>query len=138
MFTSLLISKLCTKLLKKGKKTKAEKLVKNILYIISLNTHFKPVPFFFIALLNLRPLLEFRQVKRGRNLLKIPFPLKKKRRLSLAFRFLLEKTIKRNKAFTLANKIIDIKNGTAPEVLYISDFHNEIRQGRPFSHFRWV
>ena len=78
--------KFCSRFLLKGKKTKAEKILKRLLNSLS-SKRYHPHKTLYLALLNLRPLIELRQIKKRRKKFLVPFPLKKNRRLFLALNF---------------------------------------------------
>jgi ribosomal protein S7 len=144
MFASIILSKFCTKFLKSGKKSKAEKIVYKIFYeIIRSNLGKlkvkKPFYLLFLALINLRPLVELREVRRGRKRkVLVPFPVRKKRRIMLALRFLLRDVDKRFLAKSVAEKIIIAAQGRGEAVQRLAESQKAVESGRPFLHYRWI
>ena len=71
--------------MKNGEKVKAEKLFEKLLLEIA-SRGFSPLPTIILAINNVKPLVEIRNVKIRGNLYSIPFPLTLKRQLTFSIR----------------------------------------------------
>jgi len=131
--------KFCSRFLLKGKKTKAEKILKRLLNSLS-SKRYHPHKTLYLALLNLRPLIELRQIKKRRKKFLVPFPLKKNRRLFLALNFFFNFSLsdKRSRTEEIVKKIIIISEGSGNSMINIKEMHKEARKSRIHLHFRWL
>jgi ribosomal protein S7 len=121
--------------MKNGKKIKAEKLFEGLLFEIS-SQGFSPLPTIVLALNNVKPLVEIRNVKIRGNMYSIPFPLTLKRQLTFAIRNLV-KSSKTNIVKDVSKEIIKASQGTGEIVKKTSSLHKLARQNRLFTHYRW-
>ena len=103
IFFSLIFKKFISLLMKDGKKVKAEKIFKNILIKISLKGY-SPTRTLILALNNVKPFVEVRNVKIKGKSFTVPFPLKTSRQINASFKFFLE-TVKGKKK--IENLLVD-------------------------------
>ena len=86
---TLIYKKFILQLMKNGKRSKAEKIFAGLLLELSLRGY-SPLPTIILAINNIKPLVEIRNVKIRGNLYAIPFPLSLKRQLTFAIRSLVK------------------------------------------------
>jgi small subunit ribosomal protein S7 len=137
MLNSLLINKFISIFMKKGKKAKIEKHFLKIQLKIS-NKNISPLQVITLAILNLKPLLELRKVKKKRKNFTVPFPVNIHRQISLAIK-LIKNNVK-NKFFfedTLAEELIDCFNNKGFCLKNIRQSHKLILRNRIYKHYRW-
>ena len=84
------LSKFLVRFMRDGKRTKAEQIFQKI-FISILCKKYDPISVIFLTLLNLRPLVETRNVRKRRRKFQVPFLVKKHRRIYLALNILFEK-----------------------------------------------
>ena len=84
------LSKFLVRFMRDGKRTKAEQIFQKI-FISILCKKYDPISVIFLTLLNLRPLVETRNVRKRRRKFQVPFLVKKHRRIYLALNILLKK-----------------------------------------------
>jgi ribosomal protein S7 len=134
---SLILNKFTSLLMKKGKKSKAEKILK-IVFIKIFLKGYSPKDTLFLAVLNVRPLLEVRNVHLRGKSFKVPFPLKTSRQLSIALKTILQSSnIKQKNEDSLVDEIISSALGQSQSVKLILTNHKIATQNRVFSHYRW-
>ena len=89
IFFSLILKKFILQLMKDGKKFKAEKILKNVLVKISLKGY-SPVKVLTLAVNNVKPLVEVRNVRLKGKSFQVPFPIQLSRQISASFKILLK------------------------------------------------
>ncbi len=137
LLNSLLINKFISIFTKKGKKAKIEKHFLKIQLKIS-NKNISSLQILTLAILNLKPLLELRKVKKKRKNFTVPFPINTFRQISFAIK-LIKKSIKNKRFFqdTLANELIDCCNNKGFCLKNMKKFHELILRNRIYKHYRW-
>ena len=86
---SFIIRKFINQLMKDGKKVASEKIIKNILIKISLKGY-SPVNVITLAINNVKPLIEVKNIRLKGNSFQVPFPIKVSRQISLAIKTLIK------------------------------------------------
>ena len=71
--------------MKHGKKTKAEKILDRVFNKISLKGH-NPTTTLFLAVLNVKPLVEVRNIRLKGKSFQVPFPLQYSRQINLSLK----------------------------------------------------
>lgn len=104
-----LIQKSIKFLIVSGKKEKAEKIFLKSLHIIKILEKKEGIFFLLKALKNLKPTLELRSVRRGGATYQVPIPLRERRSISLALKWLIDSARKKksNLSLNLAQVIIE-------------------------------
>lgn len=123
--------------MKKGKKAKIEKHFLKIQLKIS-NKSISSLQVITLAILNLKPLLELRKVKKKRKIFTVPFPVNISRQISLAIK-LIKNNVKNKNFFedTLVAELIDCFNNKGFCLKSIRQSHNLILRNRIYKHYRW-
>ena len=133
----LLKKKIFNLLIKKGKKSRIEKILKKIFVQFSLKTlHSGKVLAF--AFLNTKPILEVRKVRKKRKVFQSPFPVKSSRQIGLAFRVILQSlrslgTFKKSFLPELFSSAL----GKSQSVKTAINLHKLVLEHRMSTRYRW-
>jgi ribosomal protein S7 len=134
---TLIYKKFILQLMKNGKRSKAEKIFASLLLELSLRGY-SPLPTIVLAINNIKPLVEIRNVKIRGNLYAIPFPLSLSRQLTFSIRSLVKSTgSKKSFIKSLADELIKSSEGTSESVKKTNNLHKLARQNKLFTHYRW-
>ncbi len=140
VFNSWLVSKFINRIMKDGKKTKAQKIFYSALNIIEKKTGQNPLDIFQKAIRNTMPLLETRPRRVGGATYQVPLEVRPSRRVSLAIRWLVLYARERegkSMQEKLADELIDAANGTGGAVKKKEEVHRIAEANRAFAHYRW-
>ncbi len=140
VFRSVLVTQFVNKVLSRGKRTLAERIVYEALETVHDKTNADPVSILKKAVENTRPELEVRSRRVGGATYQVPVEVRPRRATTLAIRWLVgfarsrrEKTM----AERLANEILDAANSTGAAVKRREDLHKMAESNRAFAHYRW-
>lgn len=128
------------RLMKKGKKSTATRIMYDSFDMIEQRTNRPPVDVFEQALQNVTPRIEVKPRRVGGATYQVPIPVEPHRRISLAMRWLLgaaRSRSGRSMAEKLANEIMDAANNQGAAVKRRDDTHRMAEANRAFSHFRF-
>ncbi len=142
-YGSVLIARIINRSMRDGKKSVAQKQVYKALEIIKQKTNKDPVEIVTEAIEKIKPQMEVRSRRVGGASYQVPMPVKPRRALSLAIRWLVVESNKRpNKVYhtyaeKLAAEVLDALDdkGGAMEKKFTS--HRMAEANKAFSHFRW-
>jgi len=137
-FNNTQIAKFINYLMRRGKKSTAQKIVYDAFEDISNKTKQDALEVFDKALKNVGPSLEVRGRRIGGANYQIPFPVRTERRFALACRWLIiasQKRKGRSMAEKLAMEIIDAANETGEAFKKKQDVHKMAEANRAFAHF---
>lgn len=140
IYNDVLVTRLINRVMKDGKKSKAEKIVYKALEMLSEKTKQPPMEAFKKAISNVKPLLEVRPRRVGGATYQIPFEVPEDRALSLALRWIVAAARAKSGRPTserLALELIDAYNGTGVAVKKREDVHRMAEAGKAYAHFRW-
>ena len=140
-YNSLLVTKFINKLMLDGKKEK----VRNIFYkaldkIAQVKQGEDPFKVFNEAVKNATPLMEVKSRRVGGATYQVPMEVRKKRAISLAFRWLVKYSNERSgKSMVdkLAREFMDAADGTGSSVKKKDDVHRMAEANKAFAHFRY-
>ena len=140
VFRSVLVTQFVNKVLSRGKRTLAERLVYDALDTVKEKTGGDPVTILKKAVENTRPELEVKSRRVGGATYQVPVDVKPRRAATLSVRWLVgyskqrrEKTMSER----LANELIDASNGVGAAVKRREDMHKMADSNRAFAHYRW-
>lgn len=134
---SLILKRVTTLLMKAGKKTQAEKILKNILLKISLKGH-SPQNIFVLAINNVKPLIEVRNIRVKGKSFQVPVPVSKSRQLNLAIKTILKSSSgKKDIENTLVEELINSSLNKSLSVKTTVSLYKLASRNRLFSHYRW-
>ncbi len=139
-YNSELLAALINKVMKRGKKSLARKLVYDAMDIIAERTGKDTLDTFEQAVRNASPMLEVKPRRVGGSTYQIPIEVAPHRRISLAMRWLLASARKRpGKTFSqnLADELMDAARNAGPAIKRREDVHRMAEANKAFAHFRW-
>jgi small subunit ribosomal protein S7 len=139
-YGSELVSRFINKVMTRGKKGLAERIVYDALEIIGTRTGRDPVEVFQQAIHNATPIVEVKPRRVGGATYQVPVQIEPHRRLSLAIRWLLGSSRSRSgrtMAEKLAAELLDAANNTGATIKRREDTHRMAEANRAFSHYKW-
>ena len=138
VYESIMVSKFINQVMKKGKKTIAQKVVYKALEIVKKETKEKPLEVFEKALENAAPLVEVKSRRIGGATYQVPKEVKGKRRLSLAMRWIIDAAkAKKGKPMEekLAREIVQAFKDEGEAIRKKVNLHKMAEANRAFAHF---
>ena len=139
-FNNALLSVLINKIMERGKKSTAERIVYQALDIVASKSKRDPVEVFEQAIRNTSPVLEVRPRRVGGATYQVPMEVPQGRRISLAMRWILGAARSRTGrpiAERLAAELLDAANNTGVAVKRREDTHRMAEANKAFAHYRW-
>ena len=139
-FGDLVLSKFMSCLMIDGKKYSAEKIVYGALDRIKEKSGNEPLSIFKDALDKVKPQVEVRSRRVGGATFQIPMQIRPDRKISLAMKWLINVSRKRNDksmALKLANEILAAFKEEGAAVKKRVDTHKMAEANKAFSHFRF-
>lgn len=140
VYNSVDISKFINRIMRRGKKSLAERIFYSTMTRIEEKTQEKPMDLFQKALTNATPLLEVKARRIGGSTYQVPIEVKPDRGFALASSALIEAAKKRSgKSFIdkLANELIDASNGQGAACKKREDTHKMAEANKAFAHYRY-
>jgi small subunit ribosomal protein S7 len=140
IYKSVLVTQVTNKILERGKRTIAERIVYTALEVVEQKTSGDPVATLKRALENIRPELEVKSRRVGGTTYQVPVEVRPRRSTTLAIRWLTDFAKKRREktmADRLANEIIDASNGVGAAVKRREDMAKMAESNKAFAHYRW-
>lgn len=142
IYNSCLVTRLINRVMKKGKKNVAQKLVYKALERIKEKGR-EPIEVLREAIKNTGPLMEVRPRRVGGASYQVPMPVRGERRISLAIRWLILEARKRPSRDyhtfdqKLADELLDASEGKGGAVRKKELTHKMAEANKAFAHFRW-
>ena len=140
VYNSPLVTQLINKILLRGKRQLAERVVYSALEGCRDKTGTDPVVTLKRAMDNVKPAIEVKSRRVGGATYQVPIEVKGGRGTTLALRWLVgyakdrrEKTM----AERLMNEILDASNGLGAAVKKREDTHKMAESNKAFAHYRW-
>jgi small subunit ribosomal protein S7 len=140
VFRSVVVTQVVNKVLSRGKRGLAERIVYEALEIVREKTASDPVATLKRALDNTRPELEVRSRRVGGATYQVPVEVKPRRATTLSIRWLVgyaRQRRERTMAERLAAEIMDAANGLGAAVKRREDLYKMAESNRAFAHYRW-
>lgn len=140
MYNSVDIAKFINRLMKKGKKSIAQKIFYSSMEKIQEKTKETPIDIFKKALTNVTPLIEVKARRIGGSTYQVPVEVKPERGQALGSCWLIESARKRNgKSMVekLTAEILDASNGSGASVKKREDTHKMAEANKAFAHYRY-
>ena len=140
VYRSTVVTQLVNKVLQRGKRSTAERIVYAALSTVELKTGSEPVGALKRAIENVRPQLEVRSRRVGGATYQVPVEVRPRRANTLALRWLVNYSRDRREhtmAERLANEIMDASNGIGSSVKRREDLHKMADANKAFAHYRW-
>ena len=140
VYKSVLVSQIVNKVLERGKRTLAERIVYDALEVVKDKTGGDALATLKRAVDNIRPQLEVRSRRVGGATYQVPMEVRPRKATTLAIRWLVGYSKqRREKTMTerLANEILDAANNLGSSVKRREDLHKMAEANRAFAHYRW-
>ena len=140
IYRSLLVTQLVNKVLQRGKRSTAERIVYDALSTIETKTGTDPIVTLKRAVDNIKPQLEVRSRRVGGATDQVPVEVRPRRANTLAVRWLVgysRQRRERTMAERLANELLDASNGVGASMKRKEDLHKMAESNKAFAHYRW-
>jgi small subunit ribosomal protein S7 len=140
VYRSVVVTQVVNKVLQRGKRSIAEKIVYDALSDIEEKTGSDPVPTLKRAVENVRPALEVRSRRVGGATYQVPVEVRPRRATTLAIRWIVgyarqrrEKTM----AERVSAELMDASNGLGAAIKRKDDLQKMAESNKAFAHYRW-
>ena len=140
VYNSPLVTQLINKVLMRGKRQLAERIVYKALEGCREKTGTDPVVILKRALDNVKPTLEVRSRRVGGATYQVPVEVRPARATTLGLRWIVQYArARREKTMIerLTNELIDASNGLGAAVKRREDMHKMAESNKAFAHYRW-
>jgi small subunit ribosomal protein S7 len=140
IYRSVVVTQLVNKVLQRGKRSTAERIVYEAMDIIAEKTGSEPVATLKRAIDNVKPQLEVRSRRVGGATYQVPVEVRPRRANTLAIRWIVNHSRgrrERTMAQRLANELLDASNGLGASVKRRDDLHKMAESNKAFAHYRW-
>ena len=137
---SVLVTQLINKVLHRGKRQLAERIVYAALEGCREKSSTDPVVTLKRALDNVKPTLEVRSRRVGGATYQVPVEVRAPRATTLGLRWLIEYSRNRREKTMverLMNELLDASNGLGASVKRREDTHKMAESNKAFAHYRW-
>lgn len=135
-----LVAKFINGLMRKGKKSLAERILYGAFDLIEERTKQEPLEVLKKAVENVKPILEVRSRRVGGATYQVPTEVRFERRTALSIRWIVthaharpEKTMMER----LAGELIDAANNRGASIKKKQDTHKMAEANKAFAHYRW-
>jgi small subunit ribosomal protein S7 len=140
VYHSVLVTQVVNKVLSRGKRTLAERIVYDALADVAEKAGGDPVAILKKAVENTRPELEVKSRRVGGATYQVPVEVRPRRATTLAIRWLVSFSQQRREktaAERLSNEIRDAANGIGAAAKRREDMHKMAESNKAFAHYRW-
>ena len=140
IYRSVVVTQLVNKVLQRGKRSTAERIVYEALTMIEAKTGSEPIATLKRAVDNVKPQLEVRSRRVGGATYQVPVEVRPRRATTLAIRWIVENARDRREktmAECLANEILDASNGLGASMKKRDDMQKMAESNKAFAHYRW-
>jgi small subunit ribosomal protein S7 len=140
IYRSVLVTQVVNKVLLRGKRSTAERIVYIALEIIADKTGGEPVSTLKRAVENVKPQLEVKSRRVGGATYQVPVEVRPRRATTLSIRWLVGYSRQRREktmAQRLANELLDASNSVGAAVKRREDMHKMAESNKAFAHYRW-
>ena len=140
IYRSTLVTQLVNKVLSRGKRSLAERIVYDALKQIEEKTGTEPISTLKRALENTKPQLEVKSRRVGGATYQVPMEVRRERQTTLAIRWLVGfARSRRERTMTerLALELMDAANGVGASVKRREDLQKMAESNRAYAHYRW-
>jgi small subunit ribosomal protein S7 len=140
VYRSVLVTQLVNRILSRGKRSLAERIVYEALEVVKEKTGADPIQTLKRALDNTRPELEVKSRRVGGATYQVPVEVRPRRATTLSIRWVVNYSRQRRErtmALKLANEILDASNGIGAAVKRKEDLQKMAESNKAFAHYRW-
>jgi small subunit ribosomal protein S7 len=134
------VAKFINVLMRKGKKSLAERIFYNSLEILRDKTKDEPLKVFKQAMDNVKPVVEVKSRRVGGATYQVPVEVRHDRRTSLAIRWIIQNAKERPEKSMpeqLAAEFLDAANNKGASIKKKEDTHRMAEANKAFAHYRW-
>jgi small subunit ribosomal protein S7 len=139
-YNSKLVAKFINKVMRRGKKSLAERIMYGAFELIEQRSKQDPLDVFHKAMDNVRPIVEVKSRRVGGSTYQVPVEVRSDRRNALAMRWIIsydkarsEKTMVQR----LAGELQDAAQNRGSSVKKREDTHRMAEANKAFAHYRW-
>jgi small subunit ribosomal protein S7 len=139
-FQNRTLTMFVNKLMQRGKKSTAERIMYAALDKVEAQTRKNPIDTFEMAIRNSTPTIEVKPRRVGGATYQVPVDIRSERRMALAIRWLLRSARARSgrsMAERLAAELMDAATGQGATIKRKEDTHRMAEANRAFVHYRW-
>ena len=140
VYRSVLVTQIVNKVLMRGKRGLAEKIVYEAMETVAEKTGGEALTVLKRAIENIRPQLEVKSRRVGGATYQVPVEVRPRRATTLSIRWLVSYSRARREktmAQRLAMEILDASNGVGLAVKRRDDVHKMAESNKAFAHYRW-
>lgn len=140
IYGSVLVTQIVNKVLTRGKRTTAERIVYDALEIVKTKADGEPLPLLKRAVENVKPQLEVKSRRVGGASYQVPIEVPGRRARTLAIRWLVEASRDRREKTMqdrLAYELLDAQSDQGAAFKKKEDIFRMAQANRAFSHYRW-
>ena len=140
VYRSVLVTQIVNKVLVRGKRSLAERIVYDALDIVKERSDSDPVPTLKRGIEAIKPQLEVKSRRVGGATYQVPVDVRPRRANTLAIRWLVGYSRQRREktmAERLAGELLDAANGVGSAVKRREDMHKMAESNKAFAHYRW-
>ena len=140
VYRSVLITQLVNKVLLRGKRALAERIVYDAMKLIEERTGSEPLSTVKRAVENVKPVLEVKSRRVGGATYQVPVEVRPRRASTLAIRWIIAfARARREKSMAerLAAELMDAANGLVASVKRRDDMQKMAESNKAFAHYRW-
>jgi small subunit ribosomal protein S7 len=140
IYRSVLVTQLVNKVLSRGKRSLAERVVYAALDTVKDKTGTEPIATLKRAIENTKPQLEVRSRRVGGATYQVPVEVRPRRATTLSIRWLVgysQQRCEKTMAERLSNEIRDAANGIGAAAKRREDLHKMAESNKAFAHYRW-
>ena len=140
IYRSVLVTQVVNKIMQRGKRSTAERIVYDAMTTIEEKTGTDPVVTLKRAIDNVKPQLEVKSRRVGGATYQVPVEVRASRRQALAMRWVIEAARARSEksmAHRLAHELLDAAESRGNAVRKREDTHRMAEANRAFAHYRW-
>jgi small subunit ribosomal protein S7 len=135
-----LVAKFINGIMRRGKKSVAEKIFYGSLDLIENKIHSDPLKTFKQAMDNVKPLIEVRPRRVGGATYQVPVEVRPERKIALSIRWIIDYAKQRQEKTMeekLSAELIDAANNRGASIKKKEDTHKMAEANKAFAHYRW-
>ena len=140
IYRSVLVTQVVNKIMQRGKRSTAERIVYDAMSTIEEKTGSDPVVTLKRAIDNVKPQLEVKSRRVGGATYQVPVEVRPRRANTLSIRWVVgysRQRRERTMAERLANELLDASNGVGASMKRKEDMHKMAESNKAFAHYRW-
>ena len=140
IYRSVLVTQIVNKVLERGKRSLAERIVYDALDVVKDRSGTEPITTLKRAVENTKPQLEVKSRRVGGATYQVPVEVRPRRATTLSMRWLVGYSRQRREktmAGRLAGELLDASNGVGNPVKRREDMHKMAESNKAFAHYRW-